>query len=337
MTEKVPMTVAEIEAFAAARLEEAGTRAESAAALARAIAAAERDGIASHGLMYLPTYLEHVRVNKVDGQAVPKVSQPRPGVVLVDAGTGFAHPAIDAGLPPLIAAARAQGIAAMAVRESYNCGVLGYHTERLAAEGLVGLGFTNAPASIAPVGGKHPVIGTNPFSLAVPDGVGGSALLIDQSASVVAKSEVIKHAREGRPIPEGWALDADGQPTRDAELALEGSMAPAGGYKGVGMGLLTEVMAAALAGATLGIDASPFSGTKGGPPRTGQFFIAIDPDATAGSYFAERISALCEAISDQPGAHLPGAGRKANRKRAERRKVEIRKDLIDRLSPSETA
>ncbi|HCE70772.1 MAG TPA: sulfolactate dehydrogenase, partial [Ruegeria sp.] len=130
--------------------------------------------------------------------------------------------------------------------------------------GLVGLGFTNAPASIAPSGGSKPVVGTNPFSLAVPGEDGEPAILIDQSASTIAKSEVMKHAREGKPIPVGWALDGEGNPTTDPEVGLKYSMAPSGGYKGVGVALLVETMAAALTGATLGIDASPFSGTAGG-------------------------------------------------------------------------
>ena len=311
--------------------EAAGARPENARPLARAIAAAEREGIASHGLMYLPVYAEHLRCGKVDGQAVPEVTHPRQGTVSVDARTGFAHPAIDAGFAELIPLARELGVAAMAIHNSYNCGVLGYHTARLAAAGLVGLGFTNAPASIAPAGGRRPVIGTNPFSLAVPDEAGGAAILIDQSASVVAKSEVMKHAREGRPIPEGWTLDPDGQATRDPELGLKGSMAPSGGYKGVGIGLLTEVMAAALTGANLGIDAAPFSGTKGGPPRTGQFFLAIDPAATAGGAFAERIAALVEAITEQPGARLPGQGRRAARKRSDQKGIVVPAALVERV------
>ena len=93
-------------------------------------------------------------------------------------------------------------------------------------------------------------------------------------------------------------------------------MAPSGGYKGVGVALLVETMAAALSGATLGIEASPFSGTAGGPPKTGQLFLAISPDATSGGVFADRIAALTVAIHDQSGAHLPGDGRAAARARA---------------------
>ncbi|WP_319545331.1 Ldh family oxidoreductase [Ruegeria conchae] len=313
MIETRTLSLAEIEDLSFRALVAAGTSEENARPLAVATAATEADGVASHGLAYIPIYCEHVQCGKVDGLAQPVLAQPRPGVVTVDAATGFAHSAIEAGFDALIPAAHAQGIAALAIRNSYNCGVLGYHTYRLAQAGLVGLGFTNAPASIAPSGGAKPVVGTNPFSIAAPGTDGQPALLIDQSASTIAKSEVMKHAREGRPIPVGWALDEEGNPTTDPNVGLKGSMAPSGGYKGVGIALLTEVLAAALTGATLGIHASPFSGTAGGPPKTGQFFIAIDANATANDAFSTGIVDLVEAIRSQEGAHLPGDGRRAKR------------------------
>jgi (2R)-3-sulfolactate dehydrogenase (NADP+) len=205
------------------------------------------------------------------------------------------------------------GIAALAIRNSYNCGVLGYHTERLAAAGLLGLGYTNAPASIAPYGGRKAVVGTNPFAIAAPDGKGGVAISIDQSASVIAKSEVMRKKRAGASIPEGWAFGPDGQPTTDPDVALKGTMAPSGGYKGFGAGLMVELLAAAASGALLAMDASPFSGTAGGPPRTGQFFIAIDVATSSGGAFGERVSRLVEAIAAQDGAHIPGSKRKSAR------------------------
>ena len=318
MTSPVVMTVAEIETLARTALGQAGASVVQAAALARGIAAAERDGLSSHGLAYLATYCEHVRCGKVLGQAIPKVEYAAAGVITVDAGSGFAHPAIDAGFKDLVPLARKQGIASLAIRNSYNAGVLGQHTERLARDGLVGLGFTNAPASIAPSGGRKPVLGTNPWSLAVPDGKGGVAIAIDQSSSTVAKSEVMKKARLGEPIPLGWALDADGKPTTDPAIGLKGSMAPSGGYKGVGTAILVEVMCACLAGAHLGVEASPFSGPAGGPPKTGQFFIAIDPATTSAGAFAGRIDGLIAALAADPAVHIPGAGRHAARTRIDR-------------------
>ena len=330
MIETKTLSLSEIEDISFRALTAVGTSESNARPLAVATAATEADGVASHGLAYIPIYCEHVTCGKVDGQATPVVSTPRPGVVTVDAATGFAHAAIDAGFDALIPMAKSQGIAALAIHNSYNCGVLGYHTHRLAKAGLLGLGFTNAPASIAPSGGATPVVGTNPFSIAAP-GADGPAVLIDQSASTIAKSEVMKHAREGKPIPVGWALDADGNPTTDPNVGLKGSMAPSGGYKGVGVALLTEIMAAAMTGATLGIDASPFSGTAGGPPKTGQFFMAIDPGATSAGAFAQRMEALVGAVKAQDGAHLPGDGRGAARKRAAAEGVAVNVATLEKI------
>lgn len=310
------MSIAEIEGLATEALARHRASEAQARALAAGIAGAERDGIRSHGLMYLPVYCEHLTCGKVIGAAEPVLSRPAPGSIVVDAGSGFAHAAIDLGLPELIAAAGEQGIASLAVRNSYNCGVLGYHTERIAAAGLVALGFTNAPASIAPWGARKPVLGTNPWSLAVPDGRGGARFVIDQSASVVAKSEVIKRSKSGEAIPEGWAFDAEGRPTTDPAAGLKGTMVPAGGYKGVGSALLVEVLAACLAGATPGIQASPFSGPAGGPPKTGQFFIAIAPEASSGGAFADRLAVVVEALGAETGGRLPGGRRAAARAKA---------------------
>ncbi|MCH2095185.1 MAG: Ldh family oxidoreductase [Rhodobacteraceae bacterium] len=332
MPEFKTLSLDEIESISFDALVKAGTSPANARPLAVATAATEADGVASHGMAYIPIYCEHVQCGKVDGQAVPELAQPAPAVLVADARTGFAHPAIDMGFADLVPLAKQQGIAALTLRNSYNCGVLGYHTARLAEAGLVGLGFTNAPASIAPSGGAKPVVGTNPLSIAVPGADGDIALLIDQSASTIAKSEVMKHAREGKPIPQGWALDPEGRPTTDPAIGLKGSMAPSGGYKGVGSALLVEVMAAALAGATLGIDAAPFSGTVGGPPKTGQCFLAINPNTTAGGAFASLVDRLTGAVHAQDGARLPGDGRKSHRLRARTDGVPVNVATLDRIA-----
>ncbi len=151
------MTLHAIEDLATAALQGAGASQANARSVARSTRRAERDGVRSHGLMYVPIYAEHVACGKVDGKAEPQVTTPKPALVRVDARTGFAHPAIDAGFEAMVAAARSQGVGVMSIFNSYNCGVLGHHAERIAEAGLLALCFTNAPASIAPTGGSKPV------------------------------------------------------------------------------------------------------------------------------------------------------------------------------------
>lgn len=327
----VTLSLADVESLTRAALLACGVDSRNEPAITASVVAAEAEGIHSHGLARLPTYCEHARVGKIDGKARPVLDSPRPGLVRVDAKCGFAHPAIDFGLPALCEAARAQGIAALAVTNSYNCGVLGYHVERIAAEGLVALGFVNAPASIAPMGGTRPVFGTNPIAVAVPR-AGREPLVLDQSSSVVAKSEIVVHQQRGEAIPLGWALDKDGHPTTDPVAALAGgTMVPSGGYKGAGLALIVELFAAWLTGANLSLDASSFADNLGGSPRTGQFFIAIDGEAIAGPASGERLERLFGAIAEQEGARLPGTRRSAARQRTASQGVAIPATLHQKL------
>jgi len=95
---------------------------------------------------------------------------------------------------------------------------------------------------------------------------------------------------------------------------------------------MVEIMAAAMTGATLGINASPFSGTTGGPPKTGQFFLALDPDRTSGGLFGERLTSLVEDMRGQPGVRLPGDGRRAARRRAERKGVAVNPATLEKIN-----
>jgi (2R)-3-sulfolactate dehydrogenase (NADP+) len=309
----------------------AGTHARNAGYFADAILDTELGGLEGHGFYWLQYYCEHVQSGKVDGRAVPLVKQLSPVAFRVDAGRGFAHPAIEKGFAKLIPAAKKNGIAGMAVHNSYNAATLGYHTGYLAKKGLVAFGFTNSTPAIAPVGGRKPVIGTNPLSFAVPGKKGKLAFLIDQSASAVTWTAVKLAADEGRAIPLGWAQDSEGKPTTDPARGLAGSMSPAGGYKGFGQGLIVEVMCAALAGAWRGPQMGSFMANDGKPIGCGQFFIALDPKGFSGGAFAKQIAALAKSITSQDGARLPNARRAANQKRLAREGLPIDRALYDRL------
>ena len=252
-------------------------------------------------------------------------------MLVVDACEGFALPAIELGLAAIVARAKDNGVAALAITRSHNCGVVGHHVEALAERGLVAIGFANTPAAIAPWGGKRRFFGTNPIAFAAPRG-SQPPLVIDQSASVIARGEVMLRAREGRSIPEGWALDHEGEPTTDARAALAGAMAPAGGYKGVGLALIVEVLAAVLTGSTLSHKAPSFADTSGGPPRTGQLFIALDPAAFSSSSFADVMEELLAAMCSEPGVRVPGARRLAARERARQHGITVPRALHDEIS-----
>ena len=299
-----------------------GASAANAASVARALVTAEADGLKGHGLSRVPTYLSMLKAGKIVGDAVPVASRPKPGVLAIDAAHGFAYPAIDLAIAELPAIARAQGVAIAPIRRSNHCGAAGLHVERLAAEGLVALLFANTPGAMAPWGGSKPVFGTNPIAFAAPL-PGRDPLVIDMALSKVARGPIVAAKQKAQPIPEGWALDADGRPTTDAAAALAGTMVPLGDAKGATLARMVEILAAALVGAHFAFEASSFLDAEGGPPETGQLILAIDPASMGGAFFAERMTTLVAAIEAQEGARLPGARRLNLRAKAIAEGIEI--------------
>lgn len=324
------LTLDDVEARAFAALTRAGAADHQAGPVARSVRRAEADDIRSVGLGYLPIYLTHLRSGRVDGKAMAKIATPRPGTVTVDAGHGFAHPAFDAGLDALCAAATQCGTAVLAIARSYSIGVLGHPVEDIARRGLVALAATNSPPNMAAWGGRRKVFGTNPLALAVPRR-SGEPLVIDQSSTVVTKVALAARAAAGQPIPEGWAFDAEGRPTQDGQAALKGSMAPFGGVKGANVALLVEILAAVLAGSALSMDVVPYASAEGAPPNVGQTFIAFDPKAFAAG-FHDRLERLVEAMTEGSQARLPGDRRLAARLRTARDGVEVDDELLARLA-----
>jgi (2R)-3-sulfolactate dehydrogenase (NADP+) len=317
------LTLVEIHDLTCRALTASKTSARNADSVAVSIAAAEADGIPSHGLLRVPTYCAHARAGKVDGFAEPRFAQAAPAVIDVDANNGFAHPAIDLGFEHLVPMTRAQGVAMLGVRNSYNAGVMGLHVGKLANAGLVGLAFANAPAVIAPWGGRKPLFGTNPIAFAAPR-ASNAPIIVDLASSVVARGEVLLRAQRGDPIPEGWGFDAQGRPTTDPDAVLAGgSMVPAGGHKGAAIALLVEILAATLTGACHSFDAGSLTSDDGVPAGIGQLIIAIDPDRFGGSAFQQRLERLCATIVSEPNVRLPGSRRFSNRRKAEREGVDV--------------
>ncbi|GAB4172896.1 MAG: Ldh family oxidoreductase [Thalassobaculales bacterium] len=318
----------ELTELMARALAAAGTAPDTAAGVARALARAEADGIASHGAARLPVYAEQVRTGKVDGQARPVLAQGRTAALRVDAGGGFAFPAISIGLEAAVARAGETGVAALAIARSHHFGVAGHPVEDAAAHGLMALAFSNTPQAIAPWGGHRGLFGTNPIAFAAPR-AGAPPLVIDLSVSQVARGKVVLAARRGEAIPLGWALDAEGRPTTDANAGLAGTMAPLGGPKGAALALMVELLCGALTGSNFGYEGTSFFEPEGAPPLVGHLILLFDPAAFHGGRdSAARTEEMIAAILAQPGARLPGDRRLAARRRAATEGVDIPAPLL---------
>lgn len=296
----------------------------NAASVARALLSAELAGQNGHGLRRVAAYSAQARAGKVDGLATPVSAQFRPGALSIDAGNGFAYPAMDLALEWLPDAARSQGIAIAGIRRSHHCGVAGVIVEALAERGVAALMVANAPAAMAPWGGRRPLFGTDPIAFAAPLD-GQDPVVVDISLSKVARGKIMAAAQKGDAIPEGWALDPDGQPTTDAKAAMAGTMIPLGDAKGTALALMVELLCAGLTGANYAWQASSFFDDKGDPPGTGQAIIAIDPDAF-GPGGGERMAMMADMVAGTEGARLPG-----------RRRQQIRGDYVANGIPVDIA
>ena len=332
----VTLTLSDMYSLAQRVLIKSGTSEANAGHVATALAVAESDGLAGHGMSRLPSYSAQVRSGKVNGRAIPVVTErPDKAVVLINAKDGFAFPAIQTGIDKLVPLAQKYGIAVASIAHSHHCGALGYHVERLAERGLVGIMFANSPAAIAPWGGNKALFGTNPIAFAAPRNT-GTPLVIDLSLSKVARGKIMVAAQKGEPIPEGWAVDSAGRPTTNAKAALAGTMLPMGDAKGSALVMMVEILAATMTGASYGYEASSFFDADGKPPRVGQMMLAIDPGATVdvftGNGFAGRIETLISQIKIQPGTHIPGSSREAKRRDARFKGVQIPAQLHQQLT-----
>jgi (2R)-3-sulfolactate dehydrogenase (NADP+) len=318
----------------AAALQRAGAHAAMAESTARALVLAEAQGLASHGLSRVAQYATHLKNGRVDGNAVAAVTKSKGAVAVIDAGEGLAFPACELAVAEGIRRARGFGIAFVGVVRSHHAGVIVDHLRPAVREGLVGLGFANSPAAMPAAGGRHPIFGTNPVAAIFPRR--GSPLMIDLSLSEVARGKVMVAAKEGRPIPLGWALDAEGQPTTDAKAALAGSMLAVGALsstKGAMLALVVELLVTALIGANFGFEASSFFVDEGNRPGIGQAFLVIDPDALAGrEAFLDRIEVLVREMLVDDGVRLPGARREALASHAEREGLVVADALLATLA-----
>lgn len=301
-----------------------GTSEEVAQTLAENCASAQRDGSHSHGVFRIPGYLSSLASGWVDGRAVPVVEDAGAAFVRVDAANGFAQPALAAARALLVAKARSAGIAILAIRSSHHFAALWPDVEPFAEEGLVALSMVNSMTCVVPHGAQKPVFGTNPIAFAAPR-TGGGPIVFDLATSAIAHGDVQIAAREGRQLPPGMGVDAQGLPTQDSKAILQGgALLPFGGHKGSALSMMVELLAAALTGGnfSFGFDWSQHPGAQ--TPWTGQIIIVIDPDKGSGQQFAQRSEELVRQLHQAGQARMPGDRRYAERARSNAHGIAIR-------------
>lgn len=311
-------------------LKKAGASTSTARMTAEALIAAETEGLTGHGLSRVALYAQHVREGRADGTAKPVLARRKGATCLIDAKGGLAFPAAALAVKEAMKRARRYGIAFAGVTNSHHAGAMAYHLQPAAAAGLIGFAFSNSPAAITAWGGRTPLYGTNPIAAVFPRR-DAAPIVIDLSITEVTRGKIMVHAKEGKPIPLGWAVDKDGHPTTDARAALTGSLAAIGAVKGNTLALAIELLCVALTGAAFGFENDSYF-EPGGKPRIGQAFFILDPDAPVGAdTYYSRLETVIAKMLAEGGVRLPGARRQKAAATAREQGVEISDALLAEL------
>jgi (2R)-3-sulfolactate dehydrogenase (NADP+) len=326
------LSAAAVTELAVRALEKAGARPAMAEITARALVAADMQGLPTHGVSRVPFYCSFLRNGRADGKAEPRILKEKGAVCLIDNADGLPYASCALAVSEAIRRAREFGIGYAGITRSGHIGALALSLSPVVDAGMVGIALSNSPAAIPAWGGKKALYGTNPIAAVFPR-KGKAPLVIDLSLTTVTRGKIMLAAQKNEPIPEGWALDREGRTTTDPKAVLEGgSLFPIGGVKGAMLALAFELLCTALTGAAIGREADSFFSEQGNKPRIGQAFLVIDPAALAGDgVYHERIETLLAAMLSEPGVRLPGARRHAAEAAARSAGISVSDELLRQL------
>ena len=276
-----------------------GVPEDDGALVADSLVQADLWGHQSHGLLRLPWYVARLRSGAMRAVPEPAVLSDTGPLLLLDGRDGIGQVLTERARRTAVQRARTHGVGVVGVRNSTHFGTAMYFTRRAAADGVVAVLTTNASPAMAPWGGREKRLGTNPWSIAAP-GPDGRVVAVDIANTAVARGKVYLAKNRGEPIPETWALTADGAPTTDPAEGVLGVILPMAGHKGYAISFLMDVLSGALTGSAVGTGVhGPYEADK--PSGAGHLFLALDPDAFGDrAGYESRVRQLIDEVKDVP-------------------------------------
>jgi LDH2 family malate/lactate/ureidoglycolate dehydrogenase len=284
-----------------------GIAAADAQVVAADLVAADLEGIASHGVMLLPMYIERIENGSVSRRSTGEVASDRGAAVVIDAGNALGQLTARQAVGLAVKRAREIGLAAVAVRNGFHFGTAGRYARMMAEQNCVGIVLSNTRPLMPAPGGAEALVGNNPIAVALPS-AGAFPVEADMALSATAMGKVRLAAAAGESIPEGWAIDAEGRPTTDPAAAIKGMLLPAAGPKGFGLAFVIDLLCGGLSEGAVGAEVRPLYGDAAEPYRCAHFFLAIHAGHfPVGEAFAERVRARAARVSRSKRA--PGVDR----------------------------
>lgn len=313
-----------------------GTSKAAAEAVAETTCQAELRGISSHGLQMIPVYVERILEGGIQGNAEPTVSTGGDNIHIVDGNGCCGQLAAKRAMELVIEEVKKNRVSVVGVKNANHCGMLAYYTENISKEYSIAFMCTNTNPNVAAFGGAEKVLGTNPFSVALP--WDKESIVIDMATTSIAKGKIYEYAMKGINIPEGYALDKDGKSTTDANEALNGTLLPFGGHKGYALSILVEILAGVITGG--GFSKSVFSlhSDISKQQNVGMFLMGIPIEPLMEErVYKERIKEFVSIIKGSKLAvgsneiYMPGEIEANRREDRLRNGIEVNDDIIEKL------
>ena len=269
-----------LEVFCTKVLQKLAVPRDEAEITAGSLVTANLRGVDTHGVLRLPLYAARLKRGAMTPSVTLTTERETIATALLDGHNGIGQVVSFRAMEIAIRKGREAGVSYVAVKHSNHFGAAAYYSIMALEHDMIGIAFTNASPRLAPTGGAVKLLGNNPFCFAVPAGK-RPAVVLDMANSVVAAGKIRVRQKEGRPIPEGWALDERGEPTTDPAAAMKGILLAIGGYKGYGITLMMDLLTGVLTDSSYG-------------PRVKPIDNEIEPAGTAHAFMAVALSAFTD-------------------------------------------
>ena len=294
-------------------------------------------GVDTHGLTRFAIYLKRIKLGLINPKAAMTFEQKYPIAAVLNADNGLGQIAGEKAISKAIEMAKTYGLGAVGVKNSQHFGALGYYCNKAAENEMICLAFTNAEPALPPWGSYEAFFGTNPVAMGVPV-KNDTPIIIDLSTSIVARGKIISASKKKEPIPEGWALDPEGNPTTDAEKALAGSVLTMAGPKGYALAMMVDILSGVLSGSGYGRNVHSMYKDMKSPADVGHFFISINIEAfMPREIFYRKIKKMKDEIKSskkrQGVDEIRIPGEKKAKTKAERLRtgIQLGSDVIEEL------
>ena len=290
----------------------AGLKPEHADLVADVLVSADLRGISSHGVSRVKVYCDRIDAGLINKDPQIKIVNNAPAALTIDADNAMGVVAGVQSMDWTIERAKTYGVAMATTAHMNHYGIAYYYAKRAAEKGMIGMSFTVAPPTMPPHGSMQPMFGTNPICVVIPT-KNHKPFVFDAATSVVARGKINLAEIEGKPIPDGWALDREGNPTNNATEALLGSVLPFGTYKGSALSMIISFLCNDLSGATSNPDLTDLYRNMEHKQDIGALFVAMDISKfTDIDDFEARVDRVWDEVHNakkQPGVdriYMPG-------------------------------